>query len=79
MTVTRTRTFRSGNSKAVRLPAEIAFGENMELVIAHSGDVVTLHSATTSIPEMIRRLDVLPAPPSIEARGTEEIPERNCL
>ena len=57
MTVARTRTFRSGNSEAVRLPKDVAFGEDVELVIVRSGDVLTLYPATTSIPEMIARLN----------------------
>ena len=76
MTVAKTRTFRSGNSEAVRLPKNVAFGEHVELVIVRSGDVLTLYPATTSIPEMIARLEALPVPPSIEERDDEELPER---
>ena len=76
MTVTKTRTFRSGNSEAVRLPKNVAFGEDVELVIVRSGDVLTLYPAATSIPEMIARLKTLPVPPSIEKRDDEELPER---
>ena len=79
MTITRTRTFRSGNSEAIRLPKDAAFGEGVELVVIRSGDVVTLYPAATSIPEMIARLDALPRPPSIEERDDEELPERAGL
>ena len=79
MTVTKTRTFRSGNSEAVRLPKDVAFGEEVELVIVRSGDVLTLYRAATSIPEMIARLKALPVPPSIEKRDDEELPERAGL
>lgn len=79
MTVAKTRTFRSGNSEAVRLPKDVAFGEDVELVIVRSGDVLTLYPAATSIPEMIARLEALPAPPSIEARDEDELPERPGL
>ena len=75
MTVAKTRTFRSGNSEAVRLPKDVAFGEEVELVIVRSGDVLTLYPAATSIPEMIARLEALPVPPSIEERDDEELPE----
>jgi antitoxin VapB len=51
MTITKTRTFRSGNSEAVRLPKDAAFGEGVELVVIRSGDVVTLYPAATSIPD----------------------------
>ena len=57
MTIAKTRTFRSGNSEAIRLPKDVAFGEGVELVVVRSGDVVTLYPAATSIPEMIARLD----------------------
>jgi antitoxin VapB len=79
MTVVRSRTFRSGNSEAIRLPKDVAFGEDVELVIVRSGDVMTIYPAAASIPEMIARLRSLPAPPSIETRDQEEIPERTRL
>jgi antitoxin VapB len=75
MTIAKTRTFRSGNSEAVRLPKDAAFGEGVELVVVRSGDVVTLYPAATSIPEMIARLEALPLPTSIEERDDEELPE----
>ena len=79
MTIAKTRTFRSGNSEAVRLPKDVAFGEGVELVVVRSGDVVTLYPAATSIPEMIARLDALPRPQSIEERDDEELPEPEGL
>ena len=79
MTIVRTRTFRSGNSEALRLPRDVAFGENVELVIVRSGDVMTIYPAATSIPAMIKRLRSLPAPPTIEKRDEEELPERPSL
>ena len=79
MTVAKTRTFRSGNSEAIRLPKDVAFGKDLELIIVRSGDVLTLYPATTSIPEMIARLEALPVPPSIEDRDDEELPERAGL
>jgi antitoxin VapB len=79
MAITKTRTFRSGNSEAVRLPKNVAFGADVELVIVRSGDVLTLYPAANSIPEMIARLQELPAPPAIEVRDTEELPEREGL
>ena len=79
MTIVKTRTFRSGNSEAVRLPKDVAFGQEVELVIVRSGDVLTLYPAATSIPEMIARLEALPVPPSIEERDEEELPERAGL
>ncbi|MGD9967081.1 MAG: antitoxin [Hyphomonadaceae bacterium] len=79
MTIAKSKTFRSGNSEAVRLPKEIAYGEGVELVLVRSGDVVTLYPAKKSVAEMMRRLSELPAPPEIEKRDVEEIPERTGL
>ena len=71
----RSRTFRSGNSEAVRLPKDVAFGEDVELIIVRSGDVVTMYPATSTISEMIARLRALPAPPEVERRDVDELPE----
>jgi antitoxin VapB len=79
MTIARARTFRSGNSEAVRLPKDVAFGDDLELVIVRSGDVMTIYPAEMSIAEMVDRLRALPAPPSIEPRDDEELPEREGL
>ena len=79
MTVAKTRTFRSGNSEAIRLPKDVAFGKDLELVVVRSGDVLTVYPAATSISEMIASLQALPVPPSIEERDEEELPERAGL
>lgn len=74
--IAKARTFRNGNSEAVRLPKDVAFGSDVELVIVRSGDVLTLYPAAASIPDMIARLRELQAPPSVDVRDTEEFPER---
>lgn len=79
MTIARTRTFRSGNSEALRLPREVAYGEDVELVIARSGDVITIYPERLTVPAMIDRLRSLPAPPGIERRDVEELPDRPGL
>ena len=76
MTVAKVRTFKSGNSEAVRLPKDIAFGEDVELIAVRSGDVLTLYPASMSVAEMVKRLAALPAPPAIEKREDLEFPER---
>ena len=76
MPTARTRTFRSGDSEAVRLPKDMAFGEGTDLVIVRSGDVMTIYPAGTSIAAMTKRLHSLPAPPTIEQRDREDLPER---
>jgi antitoxin VapB len=79
MPTARSRTFRSGNSEALRLPKDVAFGEDVELEIVRSGDVLTIYPATTTVAEMVARLRALPAPPSVEQRDTEDLPERPGL
>jgi antitoxin VapB len=79
MTVARSRTFRIGNSEAIRLPRDVAFGKDVELVIVRSGDVMTIYPAAMSMPAMIERLRALPAPPTVERRDEEELPERPRL
>jgi antitoxin VapB len=79
MPIARTRTFKSGNSEAIRLPKDVAFGEDTELVVVRSGDVMTIYPAATSIPTMIKRLRSLPTPPTVEQRDREDLPERPRL
>ncbi|MEP7344650.1 MAG: AbrB/MazE/SpoVT family DNA-binding domain-containing protein [Gemmatimonadaceae bacterium] len=79
MSVARSRTFRSGNSEAVRLPKDVAFGKDVELVLIRSGDVITMYPAATTIPDMIARLQMLALPRAVEQRDDEPIPERPGL
>jgi len=79
MAVARTRTFRSGNSEALRLPRDVAFGPDIELVVVRSGDVMTIYPAATSVAAMVDRLRSLPAPPTVETRDRDELPERDGL
>ena len=81
MTTVRTKTFKSGNSEAVRLPKEIAYGEGVELVAVRNGDVVTLYPAAQkqAIKEMLDALETLPRPSRIQEREEIEIPERPGL
>jgi antitoxin VapB len=69
------RTFRNGNSEAIRLPKEVSFGAGVELTLVKSGDVITIRPKRISMKEMMERLDKLPKPDYIEVRDTEEIPE----
>lgn len=76
MPVARSRTFRSGNSEALRLPRDVAFGADVELMLVRSGDVLTVYPVASTVPEMIARLRTLPSPPAVEVRDTDELPER---
>ena len=77
MPIARSRTFRSGNSEALRLPKDVAFGADVELVLVRSGDVLTIYPAAVPIIEMIERLRALPAPPTVEQRDVDELSERS--
>lgn len=77
MPVARGRTFKSGNSVAIRLSEDIAFGDGVELMIVRSGDVMTIYPAQMTVNEMLNRLQALPVPPEIEVRETESRPERD--
>jgi antitoxin VapB len=79
MTMATGKTFRSGNSEAVRLPKDVAFGRDVELTIVRSGDVVTMYPARPGIEQLIETLAALPRPPEVETRDDEEIPERPGL
>lgn len=79
MSTAKTRTFRSGNSEAVRLPKDVAFGEDIELIVVRSGDVITMYPAVSSIPEMIAQLHRLPVPASVEQRDVDPLPDRDGI
>jgi len=76
MSIADSRTFRSGNSEAVRLPKDVAFGRDVELTIVRSGDVLTIFPRHPPVGELLKRLASLPRPSDIEERDTEELPER---
>ena len=73
------RMFRSGNSEAIRLPRDVAFGEGVELVIVRSGDVMTIYLAQLTIPDMIARLREIPVPQGIEERHVGDLGDRADL
>jgi antitoxin VapB len=56
MSAADSRTFRSGNSEAVRLPKEVAFGRDVELTVFRSGDVLTIFPRRPPVGHLIARL-----------------------
>jgi antitoxin VapB len=73
----RTRVFKSGNSQAVRLPAEIAYADmETELEITRTGDVITICPARGSLKEGIAKLRRMPKPARVEKRRPIEVPLR---
>jgi antitoxin VapB len=79
MAVHRSRTFRSGSSEAIRLPKDIAFGKDAEVILVLSGGVLTIYRAPTTVAEIIERLRAMPAVPEIERREANELAERPGL
>lgn len=82
MTDVTTKVFKSGNSRAVRLPRHAPFELGTEVTVSTRGDVVTIHPAKPpklTPAELVARLRALPSPGAIEIRDTEEIPERPGL
>ena len=78
MPTVTTRTFRSGNSEAVRLPKEVAFGRDVELTVVRSGDVLTIYPKRLPMAELVEELRSLPKPSSIEVREVD-LPDRPGL
>lgn len=79
MSAADSRTFRSGNSEAVRLPKDVAFGREIEVTVVRSGDVLTIYPKHPPIGDLIKRLAALPRPSDIEARDEDDLPERPGL
>jgi antitoxin VapB len=75
----QTRTFRSGNSEAVRLPKEMSFGAGTEVEVTRDGDVVTIRRKRMTNKELVEALRSLPRPSYIQEREPIEFPERRGL
>ena len=69
------RTFKSGNSEAVRLPKAVAYGAEIEVTIIRSGDVLTIYPTRPPITALAERLSALVSPAQIEVRDAEPLPE----
>lgn len=77
MGIYETKTFRSGNSEAVRIPKDIAFGEGVEVVIERVGDgVVIRRKRKQDLKAMVQRLRELGAPDVPMVREEIEVPDR---
>lgn len=74
----RTRVFKSGNSQAVRIPAEIAYSTtDMDLDITRLGDVIMIAPARTSLRDVVAELRHMPKPSTVETREPIEMPLRS--
>ena len=74
------KTFRSGNSEAVRLPKEVAFGSDVEVTIRRVGDVLTIMPKREPMADLVQRLrEIGPPPDGVKAREPIEFRERPGL
>jgi antitoxin VapB len=72
-----TRIFKSGNSQAVRIPAELAYDDlSIDLRITRLGDVITIYPARESLKDAVAKLRSLPKP-AVEIPEPIEVPERD--
>lgn len=73
----RTRAFRSGNSQAVRIPAELAYADSdVDLEISRLGDVITIFPARNSMADVVAALRRMPKPRRVEKRQPIDVPLR---
>lgn len=85
MGVHETKTFRSGNSVALRLPKGLAIGPDEKMIIEQNGDVLTVRRAVDPAEEkrqwhkMLDELAKLPKPPRVQKRERIEFPDRPGL
>ena len=59
MNAVSSKTFKSGNSVAVRLPKEIAFAPDTKVVLERKGDVITIRPATDPAEEKRKVLELV--------------------
>jgi antitoxin VapB len=80
-----TKTFRSGNSIALRLPKALAIGPDERMVIEQNGDVLTVRrlkdpaEEKRRLLELVEALRALPRPDEVEKREPIEFPDRPGL
>jgi antitoxin VapB len=80
-----TKTFKSGNSVALRLPKALAIGPDERMLIEQDGDVLTIRrlkdpaEEKRKLLELVEALRALPRPGEVEVREPIEFPDRTGL
>ena len=75
-----TRIFKNGNSQAIRIPAELAFGaSDMEFVIEHEGDELRIRPAPRRMGDVLAKLARFSPGFMAEGRGHNEEAQRDAL
>jgi antitoxin VapB len=73
----RTRAFKSGNSQAIRVPAELAYADtDIDLEITRLGDVITIFPARNSMSDVVAALRRMRKPRQVEKRRPIDVPVR---
>jgi antitoxin VapB len=76
--VTTTRVFKSGNSQAVRIPAELAYADAQhELQITRVGDVITIFPKRGSLKEDVILLRAMPKAEPMDPSEQIDVPDRD--
>lgn len=72
------KTFKSGNSEALRLPKEVALGSNVEVTIRRNGDTLTITpKRRKTLGAVVEALAKLPKPDKPWKRERIIFPTRN--
>jgi antitoxin VapB len=80
MKIAHSRTFRSGNSDALRLPKDVSIGADVEVEIVNSGGVLTIRPKPKMTPkELAEALNRLPKPQQVQKRDRVLAPRRTGL
>lgn len=85
MGAVNSKTFKSGNSIAVRLPREVALAPDIAVTIERNGDVLTIRPAVDpaeekrKLLELVRRLREIGPVGEIGKREPIEFPDRPGL
>jgi antitoxin VapB len=80
MKIAHSKTFRSGNSDAIRLPKEVSIGADVEVEIIRTGDVLTIRPKSRLTPkELAELLESMPKPKQVEKRQAILFPKRKGL
>jgi antitoxin VapB len=80
-----TRTFKSGNSVALRLPRALGIGPGVEMRIEKEGDALVVRPVKDpaeekrKLAELVEALRALPHPGELEVREPIEPPDRPGL
>jgi antitoxin VapB len=85
MNAVRSRTFKSGNSVALRLPRALGVAADVEMRIEKEGDGFVVRPARDPVAEkakvrrLVEALAALPVPDAIQPRDPIDFPDRPGL